>query len=165
MIVRDATVADMRVVADILNDVIVNTTAVWSDTPVTVNDRVDWFEQRRQEGYPVLVAADEADEVAGYASFGDFRQWPGYAATVEHSVHVSAAHRGAGIGTLLVSELVERAAILGKHVLIAGIEATNAASLHLHRNLGFTQVAYLPEVGRKFDRWLDLVLLHRLLQP
>jgi phosphinothricin acetyltransferase len=161
MIVRDATAADMVAVAEILNDVIVNTTAVWSDDRVDVDDRLAWFDQRRRAGYPVLVAAD--DEIAGFASFGDFRPWPGYAGTVEHSVHVRATRRGSGIGTLLVSELIERASALGKHVVVAGVEATNDASLRLHDRLGFKQVAYLPEVGRKFDRWLDLVLLHRLL--
>ena len=163
MIVRDATAGDMEAVAEILNDVIVNTTAVWSDERVDVSDRLAWFDQRRRAGYPVLVAAD--DEIAGFASFGDFRPWPGYAGTVEHSVHVHATRRGAGVGTLLVRELIERAGALGKHVVIAGVEATNDASLRLHDRFGFTQVAYLPEVGRKFDRWLDLVLLHRRLQP
>ena len=163
MIVRDATAADMEAVADILNDVIATTTAVWTDDLVDVNERLGWFDQRRRAGYPVLVA--DAGEIAGFASFGDFRPWPGYAGTVEHSVHVRATHRGAGVGTLLVRELIVRATDLGKHVVIAGVEATNDASLRLHRRLGFTQVAYLPEVGRKFDRWLDLVLLHRTLQP
>lgn len=161
MIVRDATPADMGAVADILNDVIATTTAIWSDDRVDVRERLAWYQQRRAGGYPVLVAAD--DEIAGFASFGDFRPWPGYAATVEHSVHVRATRRGAGVGTLLVRELIERATALGKHVLIAGVEATNNASLRLHDRLGFKQVAYLPEVGRKFDRWLDLVLLHRTL--
>jgi phosphinothricin acetyltransferase len=163
MIVRDATPDDMEAVAEILNDVIATTTAVWTDERVDVQERLGWLDQRRRAGYPVLVAADA--EIAGFASFGDFRPWPGYAGTVEHSVHVRATRRGAGVGTLLVHELIERAAALGKHVVIAGVEATNEASLRLHRRLGFTQVAYLPEVGRKFDRWLDLVLLHRSLQP
>jgi len=169
MIVRDATAADMEAVADILNDVIATTTAVWTDDLVDVNERLGWFDQRRRAGYPVLVAVDAEIPgiagIAGFASFGDFRPWPGYAGTVEHSVHVRATHRGGGVGTLLVQELVERATALGKHVVIAGVEATNDASLRLHHRLGFKQVAYLPEVGRKFDRWLDLVLLHRTLQP
>jgi L-amino acid N-acyltransferase YncA len=163
MIVRDATAADMVAITEILNHVIVNTTAVWRDDCVDVSERFAWYEQRRTAGYPVLVAAD--DEIAGFASFGDFRPWPGYAGTVEHSVHVRATRRGAGVGTLLVREIIERATTLGKHVLIAGVEATNEASLRLHDRLGFTQVAYLPEVGRKFDHWLDLVLLQRSLQP
>jgi phosphinothricin acetyltransferase len=163
MIVRDATLADMAAVTEILNDVIVNTTAVWRDDCVDVTERLAWFEQRRTAGYPVLVAAD--DEIAGFASFGDFRPWPGYAATVEHSVHVRATRRGAGVGSMLVRELIERATTIGKHVLIAGVASTNDASLRLHDRLGFRQVAYLPEVGWKFDRWLDLVLLHRTLQP
>jgi phosphinothricin acetyltransferase len=163
MIVRDATPADMGAVADILNDVIATTTAIWSDDRVDVSERLIWYEQRHMAGYPVLVAAD--DEIAGFASFSDFRPWPGYAATVEHSVHVRGTRRRAGVGTLLVREIIERATVLGKHVLIAGVEATNDASLRLHHRLGFQQVAYLPEVGRKFDRWLDLVLLHLTLQP
>lgn len=157
MVVRDAEPADMAAVADILNDVIANTTAVWTSTPVDVAERMHWYDDRRRCGYPVLVADD--GDVIGFASFGDFRPWPGYAATAEHSVHVRAERRGGGVGTSLVGALIERARDLGKHVLIAGIEARNEASLGLHRRLGFVQVAYLPEIGRKFDQWLDLVLV------
>lgn len=162
MVVREATPADMAAVAEILNDIIANTTAVWTEEPVDAENRRAWLEDRTRSSYPVLVA--ERDGVIGFASFGDFRPPPGYCGTVELSVHVRAGERGGGVGTELVSELIERATALGKHVLIAGVEATNTASLRLHGRLGFRQVAYLPEVGRKFNRWLDLVLLHRPLQ-
>jgi phosphinothricin acetyltransferase len=112
--------------------------------------------------YPVLVAVDHG-EVVGFASFGDFRMWPGYRFTVEHTVHVRAGMRGQGVGTALMRLLVERAARLGKHVMIAGVDADNAGSLVFHERLGFTRVAHFREVGFKFGRWLDLVFLQRLL--
>ena len=74
-----------------------------------------------------------------------------------------ADRRGRGLGDALVAALIERAAALGKHAMIAGVDADNAASLRLHERLGFARVALLPEVARKFDRWLDLVLLELLL--
>jgi phosphinothricin acetyltransferase len=119
----------------------------------------------------VAVTADvpsSADAVVGagvfgFASFGDFRAWPCYRHTVELSVHVAAGRRGAGIGRALISALLPLAAALGKHVMIAAVDADNAASIHLHERLGFERVAHLREVGRKFDRWLDLVFLQRYL--
>jgi phosphinothricin acetyltransferase len=147
----------------IYNDVIATSTAVFSDEQVTLEERGRWLEARRAQGYPVLVALDCAGDVIGFGSFGDFRTWPGYRTTVEHSVHVRADRRGRGTGTALVRALVERAGSLGKHAMIAGVDADNLASLRLHERLGFVRVARLPEVARKFDRWLDLILLELLL--
>jgi phosphinothricin acetyltransferase len=110
----------------------------------------------------VLIARDEQG-VAGFATFGDFRAWPGYRFTVEHSVHVRAAGRGRGVGTLLVQALLARAAALGKHVMIAGVDAANAAAIRFHERLGFEKCGHLREVGYKFERWLDLVFLQRRL--
>jgi phosphinothricin acetyltransferase len=108
----------------------------------------------------VLIARD-ADGVCGFSTFGDFRAWPGYRFTVEHTVHVRANGRSRGTGTLLVRALFPRAAALGKHVMIAGVDAANAASIRFHERLGFQQSGHLREVGYKFDRWLDLVFLQR----
>jgi len=161
--VRDAGEEHLAGILAIYNDVIVTSTAVFSDEPLTLEDRARWLEGRRAGGYPVLVALDGGDEVIGFGSFGAFRTWPGYRTTVEHSVHVRADQRGRGVGTTLMRELIARAAALGKHAMIAGVDADNVASLRLHEGLGFTRVALLPEVARKFDRWLDLVLLELLL--
>jgi phosphinothricin acetyltransferase len=106
----------------------------------------------------VIVARAEG-EVAGFASYGAFRPWPGYRLTVEHSVYVAAPLRRRGAGRRLVVELLDRARADGMHVVVAGIDAANDASLRLHEGLGFEQVGRLPQVARKFDRWLDLVLL------
>lgn len=158
--IHDATEADLPGIVAIYNEVIATSTAIYSYEPVTLADRGEWWRARVALGYPVLVAA-EATSVLGVASFGDFRAWPGYRFTVEHSVHVRADCRGRGVGTQLLQALLPRAAACNKHVMIAGVDAANAASIRFHERLGFTQVGHLREVGYKFDRWLDLVFLQR----
>ena len=162
MLIADATEADLPGILAIYNDVIAHSTAVYSSVPVTLENRLEWWSSRVARGYPVLVTRDE-EGVTGFATFGEFRAWPGYRYTVEHSVHVRADRRGQGIGSELVRALFPRATAQGKHVMIAGVDASNAASIRFHEALGFERVALLREVGRKFDRWLDLVLLQRWL--
>ena len=163
MDIRDASEADACGILRIYNDAVANATAIWNDQLSSLEARVAWLLERRQSGYPVLVAA-EGDEVLGYASFGAFRPWDGYRHTVEHSVYVDGAARRRGVGHALMGELISRARALRKHVMIAGIEATNAPSLALHARLGFAKVGHLRSVGRKFDRWLDLVFMQLMLE-
>jgi phosphinothricin acetyltransferase len=111
----------------------------------------------------VLVAVSSAEGVLGYASFGDWRAWDGYRHTVEHSVYVRADQRGKGVGEALVRALIERARKIGKHVMVAGIEANNVGSVRLHEKLGFEQVGHLKQVGAKFGSWLDLLFLQLVL--
>jgi L-amino acid N-acyltransferase len=162
MQLRDAEADDLPAILAIYNEVILNSTAVYFETPVDLANRQAWFEGRRRAGYPVLVAA-EGNEVLGFGSFGDWRPSPGYAATVEHTVHIRADRRGQGNGRAMVASLIELAAAAGKHVILGGIDADNAASIGLHRSLGFQQAALHREVGRKFGRWLDLVFMERRL--
>jgi len=162
MDIRHCHAHDLPSVLAIYNDVIATSTAIFSDSPVTLDDRTAWWESRVRHQYPVLVA-DDSSGVVGFASFGDFRAWPGYRFTVEHSVHIRADRHGQGIGTKLVDALLPIAASLGKHIMIAGIDAGNAASLRMHERLGFEKVAHFREVGFKFGRWLDLVFLQRFL--
>ena len=160
--VRDAREADLPSLLAIYNDVIATSTAVYRDEPATLEDRQHWWDDRVGQGYPVLVAT-EHDELTGFATFGDFRAWPGYRFTVEHSVHVRTDKRAQGVGTALMRPLLERASALGKHVMVAGVDAENAKSLAFHERLGFVRVAHFREVGFKFNRWLDLVFLQRML--
>jgi L-amino acid N-acyltransferase YncA len=160
VVVRPATPDDLPAILAIYNHAILTTTAVYADLPVTLENRREWYEARVAQGYPVLVAIVDG-EVRGYASFGDFRAFPGYRHTVEHSVYVDAATRRLGIGTALLSALLPLAAALGKHVMVGGIDADNAASIRLHERLGFERCAHMRQVGRKFDRWLDLVFMQR----
>jgi phosphinothricin acetyltransferase len=160
LILRDATLEDAEDILAIYNHAAVNTTAVWTDGPTDLDSRREWIRARHEAGYPVLVAMKGRD-VVGFASFGDFRSFPGYRHTVENSVYVDERHHRAGIGRSLVAALIERATALNKHVMVAGIEASNTGSIGLHASLGFTEVARMPEVGCKFGRWLDLVLMQK----
>jgi L-amino acid N-acyltransferase YncA len=160
MDIRDAGESDLPGLLAIYNEVIATSTAIYSDTPTTLEERTSWWRARVGLGYPVLVAVDDSG-VLGFSTFGDFRTWPGYRFTVEHSVHVRADTRGQGIGKELVKALFPRAAALNKHVMIAGVDAANEASIRFHERLGFEKSGHLREVGHKFDRWLDLVFLQR----
>jgi phosphinothricin acetyltransferase len=164
MEIRDAGESDLPGLLTIYNDVIATSTAIYSYIPVTLEDRAQWWRARVATGYPVLVATDESG-VLGFSTFGDFRTWPGYRFTVEHSVHVRSDTRGRGVGKELVQALFPRAAALGKHVMIAGVDAANEASIRFHERLGFEKSGHLREVGHKFDRWLDLVFLQRWIEP
>jgi len=168
-LIRDAREGDIEGILAIYNDAVANTTAIWNEVTVDAANRAQWLAERQRQGYPVLVAiaaengadagSEAAGQVLGYASFGDWRAFDGYRHTVEHSVYVRQGHRGAGIGKALMQRLIERARGLGKHVMVAGIEAGNEASLRLHQDLGFEQTGTLKEVGQKFGQWLDLTFL------
>jgi phosphinothricin acetyltransferase len=162
MDVRDAKEADAGGILRIYNDAVAHTTAIWNDQLASLDSRLAWLRERKQSGYPVLVAAEGMD-ILGYASFGAFRPWDGYRHTVEHSVYVDSAARRRGVGRVLMDGLIARARAMEKHVMIAGIEATNEPSLELHARLGFAKVGHLRAVGRKFDRWLDLVFMQLML--
>ncbi len=160
--IRDATEADLPAILAITNQAIAETTAVWNNTPSTLEARGTWMRDRQARGFPVLVAADGAD-VLGFASFGDFRAFEGYANTIEHSIYVATTAQRRGVGAALLAALIARAEAMGKHVIVGGIEAGNAASIALHARAGFVEVGRLPEVGQKFGRWLDLVFMQRVL--
>ena len=158
MTIRDATEADLPAIMEIYNDAVAHTTAIWNETLVDLDNRKAWFDARRERGFPVLVAVRGRD-VIGYASYGDWRAFDGYRHTVEHSVYVHKDARGAGAGKRLLQALIDRAAFNGVHVMIAGIEAENAASIRLHETLGFRVAGRFSEVGIKFGRWLDLTCM------
>jgi len=158
MRIEPATEQDLPGILAIYNEVVANSTAIYSEVSSTLEQRVEWFRARTQAGYPVLIARDQL-ELVGFASFGEFRTFPGYRYTVEHSVHVRADRRGQGVGTALMRALIPIAHELGKHVMVAGIDADNTGSIRMHERLGFERVAHMPQVGAKFGRWLDLVFL------
>ena len=163
MEIRDAGAGDIDGILAIYNDAVANTTAIWNETLVDADNRRAWLAARQQQSYPVLVAVAGDGSVAGYASFGDWRAFDGYRHTVEHSVYVRRDLRGGGIGKVLMQALIERARALGKHVMVAGIEAGNSGSIALHLKLGFTRTGLMPQVGCKFGRWLDLAFLQLVL--
>jgi phosphinothricin acetyltransferase len=159
MQIRDARAADIDGIVAIYNDAVSNTTAIWNEVEVDAADRAAWLADRQRQGYPVLVAVGDDGAVLGYATFGDWRAFDGYRHTVEHSVYVRGDQRGGGIGTALMLGLIGCARRLGKHVMVAAIEARNEASIKLHHKLGFETVGHMKEVGTKFGIWLDLAFL------
>ena len=166
MIIRDAVAEDLPAISNLYNALIPTTTVAWTETPETLDDRRAWFAARTGDGDATVVAEDDGGRVVGYAAFGPFRdnaKWPGYRTTVEHTIHVDGEWHGRGVGRALIDALVVRARAQGMHVMVGALDGANEASIRFHERVGFEVVARMPEVGRKFGRWLDLVLVQRQL--
>lgn len=160
--IRNAQETDLPAILDIYNEVILHTTAVYSEQPHTLQMRKDWYLDRVNNNFPVFVAVID-DNIAGFCSFGHFRAWPCYRYTAELSVYVETSYRGKGISKIMLQSLIERAQQMNIHALLAGISADNEISISLHRSFGFVEVAHFKEVGYKFGRWLDLKFLELIL--
>ena len=146
----------------ILNEAIENSTALYDYRLRTPAMMDAWYDAKEQAGHPIIGVVDAAGQLLGFGSYGPFRAWPAYKYSVEHSLYVERAHRGQGIGRLLLAELIAAATRQDYHMLIGGIDAQNTASIALHRRLGFQQCGHIRHAGFKFNRWLDLTL-HQLL--
>lgn len=155
LIIRNAVTEDLPQMLEIYNDIILNTTAIYDYDAHTLEMRTNWFNDRMKQNLPVIVAVDN-EEIVGFGSFGLFRAWAAYKFSVEHSVYVKNNQRGKGIGRMVLSQLIVEAENRNFHTMLAGIDASNEASIRLHEQLGFKEVAHFKEVGYKFDRWLDL---------
>ncbi len=140
----------------IYNDAIENTTALYEYRPRSAETIRVWWEGKRQAGYPVLGIERPQGGLAGFASWGPFRPFPAFKYSVEHSVYVAADCRGGGIGRRLLESIVAEAVSHQLHLLIGGIDSSNAASIALHRSLGFEHAGTIRQAGFKFGRWLDL---------
>ena len=156
--IGEATDADLPAILAINNQAVAETTASWNHAPGDLDSRKTWFAGMVARTDPVLVARREG-EVVGYAYWGPFRPADGYLHTVENSVYVRADTRGQGVGRMLMLELIERARAKGLHAIVAGLGADNVGSYALHEKLGFIEFGRMPQVGAKFGRWLDLVLM------
>jgi phosphinothricin acetyltransferase len=163
MHVRVATRADLPAIHDIYNDAVLTTTASYDYEPRPFQYRVTWFEGHERERLPVFVAADDAGQVLGWSSLSRYHDRKGYQFTVENSVYVAAAHRGRGIGKLLMPPLITSASALGLRAIIAAIDGENQASIRLHERFEFVPVGHFKEVGFKFGRWLDVIYMQRLI--
>jgi phosphinothricin acetyltransferase len=147
----------------ILNEAIVNSTALYDYRPRPPESMTAWFRAKADGHYPVIGLEGDDGELLGFASYGGFRAWPAYKYSVEHSVYVQAAHRGRGLGRRLMRELIAAAQQQGYHTLIGGIDVDNRASIALHARLGFVHAGTIRQAGFKFGRWLDLAFYQLLL--
>jgi L-amino acid N-acyltransferase YncA len=159
--IRLAEPADAEAIRRIYNHEVTSSTVTFDLVPRTLDEQLEWLEAR-SGAHAVLVAADDG-EVVGFASLSPYRDRPAYSTTVEDSVYVATEARGRGVGRMLLEELVKLATQHGFHTIMARIVGGHEASIALHRSVGFEVVGTEREVGRKFGRWLDVVVMQRLL--
>lgn len=162
---RPATEADLPAITHLFNVLIPTTATAWRDHLADTDEMATWWADQETRGNPVLVAVVDGG-VVGYTTWTGFRggdRFPGYRQTVEHTIHVDGDHHGRGVGRALLEALVDEARRRGVHVVVGAVDSENESSIAFHRALGFTEVGRMPEVGRKFGRWLDLVLLQRII--
>ena len=144
---------------EIFNHAILHSTALYDYDPRTLAHMQAWFAAKVAGSWPVIGLEDAQGRLLGFASYGPFRAFPAYKYTVEHSIYVHPDHRGEGLGNRLLRALIAAAQAQDLHVLVGAIDASNEASLALHRRLGFADAGTLRQVGFKFGRWLDLSLM------
>jgi L-amino acid N-acyltransferase len=162
MHVRLAAPGDAEAIRAIYNAEVIGSTATFDLVPRTGAEQAVWLAEHRGP-YPAIVAVDGEGTVIGFGSLSAYRDRPSYATTVENSVYVDAGRRGAGVGRSLLGELIVLAEQHGFHSMIARIGGRNEASIGLHLACGFQMVGVEREVGRKFNRWLDVSVLQLLL--
>ncbi len=150
-------------ILDILNEAILNSTALYDYEPRTLDSMRSWFDAKAAGDYPVVGVFGDDDVLMGFATYGVFRNWPAYKYSIEHSVYIHRDHRGKGLGAALMARLIEEARRQQYHVMVGAIDATNQASISLHEKLGFRLSGTIREAGFKFGRWLDLALYQLVL--
>lgn len=163
MTIRPATRADCPGILAIYNDAVLTTTATYDYEPRTLEQRQAWFDDHARDNYAIFVAENEHGRIVGWSALNPYHARPGYRFTSENSVYVAADARGQGLGKLLLAPLIEAAKARGLHAIIAAIDAANEVSIRLHARFGFVQVGHFKQVGYKFDRWLDVVYMQRLI--
>jgi len=159
---RVGSLHDAEAIAKIYNFEVENSTATFDLVPRTIDEQREWI-SARSGAFSVIVADTPVDGVIGFGALSPYRDRAAYRTTVEDSVYVHRDYQGRGIGKLLLSQLIQVAKDSGFHTIIARIDSGGDPSLRLHRALDFIDVGIEREVGRKFGRWLDSVILQRML--
>lgn len=160
--IRSAESADAAAIAALWNPYILDTAVTFNALPRREDEVAALIHQRQAAGHGFLVAEVEG-AVQGFATYGPFRNGSGYARTMEHSIFLTQGTIGKGLGRALMAALENHARRAGNHSLIGGISAENPQGRAFHAALGFTEIAILPQVGFKFGRWMDLVLMQKFL--
>jgi L-amino acid N-acyltransferase YncA len=161
-VVRLAAATDAEEIRAIYNPAVLSSTVTFDLVPRSHADQIEWL-QAHDGAHPATVAVDDDGTVAGFGSLSPWRARPAYSTSVEDSVYVREDRQGAGIGKLLLADLVERARGYGFHAVFARIVGGHEASIALHERCGFERVGVEREVGRKLGRWLDVVVMELLL--
>jgi phosphinothricin acetyltransferase len=159
--VRLANPSDAEAIREIYNREVTGSTVTFDLVPRSLAEQLAWLKEH-SGAHPAVVATDD-DVVRGFGSLSVYRPRPAYRTSVEDSVYVDRPARGEGVGRLILTELVRLAEVHGFHSVMARIVGGHEASIALHRSCGFELVGVEREVGRKFGRWLDVVVMQRLL--
>lgn len=161
MSIRAAKPEDAAAIASIWNGMIAGSLFTFTNQLKTEAEIRALIEARPRAVW--LAEADGQGALAGFVTYGTFRNGPGYAATVEHSIVLAEGARRSGTGRRLMERAMAEAAQQGMHVMVAGISAVNSGAVAFHAALGFVEAGRLREVGRKNDQWLDLILMQKTL--
>lgn len=161
MELRPATLDDAPAIREIYNLEVTTSTATFDLVPRSLEEQQAWLASR--SGVHAVLVVELDGVVAGFGSLSPWRDRPAYSTTVEDSVYVHRDHHGRGVGRALLDELVAVATAHGFHACMARIVGGHEASIGLHHACGFEVVGKEREVGRKFGKWLDVVLMERLL--
>jgi phosphinothricin acetyltransferase len=156
--IRQANERDLNDILEIYNHAILNTTAIYTYKPQTLEERRLWFDNKVKDGYPVYVY-EENEMVIGFSTYGSFRAFPAYKYTIEHSVYVKDECGNRGIGTSLLNEVLKDATRREYATIVAGIDSANEKSIKMHEKLGFQHSGTIKRAGYKFGKWLDLTFL------
>lgn len=162
MTIRPATPADVAAILDFWNPVIGETTITFSPTLHTPESLSALIAGRQADGRAFLVA-EEGGTVLGFVTYDQFRKGLGYAHAMEHTIILAPAAKGRGLGRALIAAAEDHARGAGAHLMVGGISAENAPALAFHAAVGYAEAGRVREAGRKFDRWIDLVLMQKLL--
>lgn len=154
---------DLQPITAILNHVIATSTALYDYEPRPIAHVLAWAEQKAISGLPLRGAFDQNGQLLGFATYGPFRPQPAYKYTVEHSIYVKQDCHGQGIGTALMTDLLEKANFDQYHVVVGCIDADNHASIAMHKKFGFAHCGTVKQAGFKFGRWLDAAFYQKLL--
>jgi phosphinothricin acetyltransferase len=160
--IRPATEADSPAILAFWNPLIVETTITFSPTPHSPESLSALIAGRQAEGRAVLLAEAEG-AVLGFASYDQFRKGAGYARSMEHTIILAAPARGRGLGRALMTALESQARASGVHLMVGGISAENPAAIAFHTALGYREAGRMAQAGHKFGRFIDLVLMQKLL--
>ena len=161
--VRLARIDDAEAVRSIYNLEVTESTVTFDLVPRSLAEQEHWLKEHAGAHPAAVAVRPDTGEVVGFGSLSPYRSRPAYATTVEDSVYVHRAHHRLGIGRAVLAELLRLGTIHGFHAVMARIVDGHEASVALHRSCGFEVVGVEKEVGRKFGRWLDVVLMQRLL--
>ena len=161
MEIRTAELADAEAIREIYNREVTGSTVTFDLVPRTLPEQQAWLTAR--SGAHTVLVGHEGPAVLGFASLSPYRPRAAYSTSVEDSVYVHRDHHGRGVGRMLLGDLTERAAAHGFHAVFARIVGGHEASIGLHAAHGFEIVGHEREVGRKFGRWLDVMVMELLL--